>query len=503
MGKKYTSNYIKNLVTQSLATITGLLSLFIVVPYLSSDKVLYGIYSVCISLTIFFNYADLGLQAAGLKYSAEEYAKNNLHGEVRIVGFTTFILSSFCLLISLALLPLVFKPEWLITDLVGQNAIASHLILILLLSTPFMVLKRVCSIVFSVRIEQYKYNLVVLVAQLTKILSILYFFKDGDYRIVEYYLFTQTVDAISSLLLFAYIVIRYKYKDFYKTIKFDREIWNLVKDMAFVSLFSSVSWILFYELDLMVLAKLSGPSVVAIYSTAFTLLTLSRNFFGIIYASFSTRYNHFVGEGNYEVLKSFFLKNVIVIFPIVFFPVVIFIITADPFVTSWAGSEYRQSSSLAKILMAGSLLAAFSYPSSQYLLSVNKIKSLYIIAAILPVIFWGGVSLTFSYIGVLSFAIFKSASQLLSAGYGFIMACKYQSINIGTMLIKLLKQYSIPLLALIFASVGVVNIMQPDKSPMSLVVNILLLVSVYVVSMLMCIITSGDVRGYLRSIIKL
>jgi len=39
--------------------------MFIVLPYLSTKPDIFGIYSVCISFSIFFAYADLGFIAAG------------------------------------------------------------------------------------------------------------------------------------------------------------------------------------------------------------------------------------------------------------------------------------------------------------------------------------------------------------------------------------------------------------------------------------------------------
>lgn len=53
MKKDYTSSYLKNYVFQVLATVIGFLSLFIVVPFISENQTLYGIYSVCVSLSVF------------------------------------------------------------------------------------------------------------------------------------------------------------------------------------------------------------------------------------------------------------------------------------------------------------------------------------------------------------------------------------------------------------------------------------------------------------------
>ena len=83
MKKDYTSSYLKNYVFQVLATVIGFLSLFIVVPFISENQTLYGIYSVCVSLSVFFNYADLGLLTAGQKYAGEYYAQGNKKDEIR------------------------------------------------------------------------------------------------------------------------------------------------------------------------------------------------------------------------------------------------------------------------------------------------------------------------------------------------------------------------------------------------------------------------------------
>lgn len=499
----YTANYIKNLVTQTLATVTGLLSLFIVVPFLSGNKVLYGIYSVCISLTIFFNYADLGLITAGQKYAAESFIRGDTKQEIQIVGFTTCALLLFCILVAGCLLPLAINPALLISNLHNCRGIASQLIFILIFSSPFVIFKRICSVVFTVRIEQYKYNTIVLFSQILKILSVLYFFGHGKYMIVEYYFFTQVVDFISAIVLLLYVVIIYKYGILYfKNIRLTKHIWNLVKDLAFVSLFTTITWLLYYELDLIVLAKLAPPEVVALYSTAFTLLSFSRNFFSIVYTSFTTRYNHYYGLGQLDTLKSFFIKNIVVLFPIVFFPVIIFVIAGTPFVMSWAGPDYGLSALYAKILIGGSFLAAFSYPSNQYLLSTNRTKELYIASALLPVVFWIGVSVSYIAFGVLAFAIFKSLSQILSACYNFYAACKCQYIRLITLLCDLIRQYFFPVVLVALLSCIMVKDLDSFKGFESVMKNLLILGSIYILSLLSCLIFSRGLRSYAVQVVK-
>ena len=97
MQNSYSKNYLKIYFFQILSIVLGFTSLFVVVPFLSEDKTTFGIYSVCISITIFFSYADLGFLGAGMKYAAERFSKNEREEEIKIVGFTHFVLLVFLL----------------------------------------------------------------------------------------------------------------------------------------------------------------------------------------------------------------------------------------------------------------------------------------------------------------------------------------------------------------------------------------------------------------------
>ena len=55
----YSKNYIKIYFWKVISIVSGFLSLLIVVPHLSNDIELYGIYSFCISFSLYLSYATI------------------------------------------------------------------------------------------------------------------------------------------------------------------------------------------------------------------------------------------------------------------------------------------------------------------------------------------------------------------------------------------------------------------------------------------------------------
>src|SRR5665647_996730 len=138
MKSSYTKNYLKIYLWQGVSLVLNFLAMFIVVPYLTSKPTIYGIYTICISISIFLSYADLGFMGAGQKFAAEYFARGERKEEIKVVGFTNFILLIFLLLFSIGFLFLSFHPGLLVKNIIPgkQEAIASSLLLILSLFTP-------------------------------------------------------------------------------------------------------------------------------------------------------------------------------------------------------------------------------------------------------------------------------------------------------------------------------------------------------------------------------
>jgi len=132
MKKSYLGNYLKTYLWQAIGMVLNLASMFIVIPMITNNKVVYGVYSVCISTAMFLSYADLGFVTAGVKYAGENYAKGNHESEVKYYGFSGFVLFVFIAIIAGVYFLFAYSPSLLIKDIGNSEylSIASKLLLI-------------------------------------------------------------------------------------------------------------------------------------------------------------------------------------------------------------------------------------------------------------------------------------------------------------------------------------------------------------------------------------
>jgi O-antigen/teichoic acid export membrane protein len=432
--QSYTKNYMRIYSTQILSMLLGFVSLFVVVPYLSADKITYGIYSVCISITIFLSYADLGFLSAGMKYAAECFSKGEKEKEISLVGFTHFILLVFVLILCGIFLFLSFNPDLLIRNIEQgvQRDIAHKLLLILAISSPLVVFQRMLQMIFSIRLQEYNIQIINIFGSFLKIMSVFYFFSGMRYDIVGYYLFLQIVTAL--VVIIGILLTKYKYNYDYKLLfinfKFSKEIFIKTKGLAFSSLFATITWILYYELDSIAIGKLIGAEAVALYAIGLTMLSFFRSILGVIFAPFSARFNHFIGLKQENELKSFYNHVVTITLPIVVFPIIAIVIMAKGLTISWVGTEYSKSVEIVRILLLCNVLGFISYPAGMMLLAQEKIKQMYIINALLPIIFWVGIMFSVKYLGIDAFAIFKAAAFLIVGLVYLWLSLKFISISI-------------------------------------------------------------------------
>lgn len=453
MQASYSKNYLKIYIWQGLSLVLNFLSMFVVVPYLSSNPPVYGIYSICISFSIFLSYADLGFLSAGQKFASEAFARGDKEEEVHIIGFTNFILLLFLILFSLVFILFSRYPGWLIKDLIqpDQIHVASMLLLILAIFTPVTLLQRLLQMIYGVRLEDFIVQRTNIMANVLKIASVLYFMRNGNYDIVGYFLFTQLVNLGAALITLYLAKVRYAYP-FAKLIKsfhFNKKIFAKTKALALTSLYSAITWILYYELDSAAIGKMLGPQQVAIFTIGLTILSFFRSILGTLFSPFNVRFNHFVGLKDQDGLKAFYSGITRLTLPMVIFPIMAIFLLAEPLILTWVGEEYRNAILPAQILVLCNLFAFISYPTSLLLMAQEKIRMMIVVNTLLPVIYWTGIFATYHWIGIHAFAVFKLLSFLINAAVFFVILAGYLKLSFGDIMSRYLKPVVVPILLML------------------------------------------------------
>ncbi|MFA6260130.1 MAG: polysaccharide biosynthesis protein [Bacteroidia bacterium] len=481
--------------------------MFIVVPYLTSNPTIYGIYSISISISIFLAYADLGFMSAGQKYASEAYAQGDKKGEIGIVGFTNFILLIFLLLFTLVFFVFSLYPEWLIKDLIqaDHRDVASKLLLILALFTPVTLVQRLLQMIFGVRLEDYIVQRTNIIANLLKIASVLYFFRESSYDIVGYFLFVQAVNLLAAVITLFIARKRYQYdfKLLIKSIRFNAEVFAKTRALALTSLYSALTWILYYEIDPAAIGKILGPNQVAIFAIGLTILSFFRSILGTLFAPFNVRFNHFVGLNDKEGLKTFYKTITRITEPVVVIPIIAVVLMAKPLIISWVGYQYLESVRPAQILVLCNLFAFISYPTSLLLMAQERIRMMYLVNTMLPFIYWIGIFSTYSFLGLNAFAIFKLTAFLINTSVFIWVLLKY----LETDLVQLMQHYVRPvILPLAFMAVFayLVNDYLPDeKSKMNLLAVATVTGAMILSALSLMYITTGYFKEQLNKILVL
>ena len=441
--ENYNKNYIKIYFWKAISIVSGFLSLLIVVPHLSNDIELYGIYSFCISFTLYLSYADIGFLSAGQKYASEAFARGNRREEIDMLGFTGAILLLMIAPFSIAMIYLSFHPEIILNELSKTGRIiASDIFLILGIVLPFqIILQRLAQSILIIRIKDYISLRIDVFFNLIKIVSVFYFFRDDKYLIVEYYLFITLLTIFSAIIII--IIIRksenYNFLDLLKAIKLNKKQFDISKKLAYSSLVLTIGWLIYYELDLLFIGNWFGPKEVAIYAIGFTFLNFLRTLWNSVFTPFSQRFNHFVAVKNETELKKLIATIIDYTFPLCVIVTLTLVVVAEPLTIFWVGNMYSESIVIMQILIIGTGFGFVTNPASYYFTAKTKYRYIYMIAILLPLVFVISVFLLTTKFGILGISISKSIAMFagfvisiigLSDIYNPLKAMKKWSVNL-------------------------------------------------------------------------
>lgn len=466
--------FLKIYLWQFISILFNFAAIFVVTPYLSSNQTIYGIYTLVVAAYMFLSYADFGFLGAGMKFASECYAQNNLKQEIKIIGFTAFIFLVFVLVYALGVLILSFWPEMLVKNL-GDNeerSVASNLLLILALFCPVFVMQRIVQIIFAVRLKDYVFQRITIVSSAIKIIFALIFFSSESYPIVGYFLFSQFC-TLAAVLIGLYIAKKefgYEFRLFFKSFKYSKEIYQKTKKLAFVSIFLTLCWILYYELDPFVISKLLGAKQLAIFAIGFTLMEYFRGVFGIVFSPFIAKFNHFIGLKDHDGLHTFFNKILLLALPITVFPVLAISITIKNFIFCWVGDQYANSVPIAQVLVLSFLFSFLSSPTGILIMAYERSKLLYITNALLPIIYWLGVFITFKFFGLQAFAYFKVVAFFVVAIIYLNIIVKLMNLKFWAFLWKLLSPALLPILFILIVTLFTRSYLPIEKDKLNLLI---------------------------------
>lgn len=459
--KSYTRNYVNIYFWKGLAIVLNLISMFIVMPKISQIPSVYGIYALCVSMSIFLQYADIGFISAAFKYASESYARGEKEEEVRIVGFISSLLFTVVCVYMAVIFFFAAYPHILMKDLTNpQEAhIASQLLCMLALFAPTIVLQKASYIFFGVRLEDYILQRFLIIGNSIKIISVFYFFYGNRFDIVGYYLFSQIINFISCALFLVMARFRYghDFRTYFKTFRFSKLMYHKLKKISHASFYLTLVWILIYELDMVIIARLFGAADAAYYGVALMIFTFLRTIYGLLYSPYSARINHFIGIGDSEGLKAFLSHIISITTPLVVFPILSIVILAHPLLYTWVGSTYDSSIVLLQWLVISYFFAFLNYVVPDLLIAQERIKTMYIIGSINVCVYWVGIVTTFSYFGIMSFVVFKFSIFAISAVLYAVIIMRFLKLDIKNFFKKFINPIIIPCIC----AVGILLFIEP------------------------------------------
>ena len=201
---------------------------------------------------------------------------------------------------------------------------------------------------------------------------------------------------------------KFNFPTFFSNVKFSRLNYDLSKKLAYSSLFATLAYVIYYEMDLIIIGSFFDSISIGIYAVGFTFLGFLKNLWSIIFSPYSQRFNHLSDEKSEESLKLLANNLITYTFPLMIIVCTILIIFAEKLVVLWVGKVYIESVDIIVVLIISTIFGFITQPASYYFTSKNKYNYIYFTGAILPIVFVVSLYILIPTQGILSVAISKA-----------------------------------------------------------------------------------------------
>ena len=364
---------------------------FIAIPSLSETPEILAIYSIVISLSFFFRYADFGLVAGGKKYAAENVTSKNIFLQLKFLGNSfsvTFLIST---LISIVLIFLSLNPEILISSLKTEKQfsnVASDLIRILSIVCLLQVIINFVLCLFEINLKKYYCNSVSSVLALVSIGIFFIVDKDKIDWIVIYFLSIKLLDLV---YLFVLIFLTKKVFglssiELFRNFKPSKDLLKKTYKLSLTTLITSFLAMIFYEMDSIFLAKTTNLKKISFYSIAALGPFFIKSIFSVLFSPFNSIFNYF--RNNENKYRSYFEKVVIFFFPLTFAGIIAISLYSEQIIFSYVGICYSDSIKPFIMLCLAWSFSFLIYPTGIYLFSMEFNRRVIFCSMIPPLLFW-------------------------------------------------------------------------------------------------------------------
>ena len=441
------SFYVKTYSWQILSLLTNFISLFIILPYLTTNKFDYNIFVLFASVTLLMNYFDFGTSQATHAIAGKLYNVN--FKEFKKSVLTYIFLLSLIIILIIILLTIGYKnPNFYFKDInTNEFYKIKYYFLITIFTIPQYILLKFNMILLGIHLKEYLIYKNQVISNIFRLLIVLIFIYMNFNSIIYYFLSIQLLT-----LLFSYTL-------YFKTKKITNiyfsQIFNIeniskkylldITKFSFVTFLNIISFILIYELDIIFISKKFGISSVGDFGVAFSLLAFFRLLFGFNFSPFMNKRLSLSTNSNH--MDNFNYKIIFTTAPLVIFIIISFFLNLNDFIYSWVGPQFTDSIKICSFLIFINIFAFISYPISETLILRQNSKYIILLSLTIPIIYWSSILILQNYFSYFAIVISKLFIFFIYAFIYSIYIFKSTNIKIKNILIIFI-QFIIPILIL-------------------------------------------------------
>ena len=189
---------------------------------------------------------------------------------------------------------------------------------------------------------------------------------------------------------------------------------------------------------------------------------------------------------------------IVTLSPLIIFPILVVSITAEPFVISWVGDSYIESSQLVSLMVLSFLPYFIKEPVTNYLYAVEKNRINMRLFVFNPLIYWVGIILSYRLLGLMSFALFKFlAPLLLSILYYWVIYMEFKRVGMQlTSFKKAFLHVVTPAFLCCLTCIIALPFFLYEHSVKALIINLILMGACVCLSIIYCLIFNNTLRRF-------